>query len=267
MSTAARSFSATPTTRAAGKRSLSRSPRKIAVERSGEARRSRVFGAAAAEDRTSRLRILGAVHRASEHRVEPAIPDDAVVARVEARADRGVPGSRERHRVALGGVREDGALAQETVEAPLAEPGAKALEVVGPHLVDGDHENERRLLGGPPTERGGDDERRRGGRRGEARTVIGGFWHRENEARMSIATMRSEIRLASCSRRCLPAAAGDRRSRARDARSRRPRGERARRRRGHGAISPPTTATRPATAARTSRRRCAGTSPPTRSSG
>ncbi len=106
----------------------------------------------------ARLRILRGVHRRSEHGVEPAISDDAVIAGIEARADRRVPGRRERHGVAMGGMREDRALLQESVEAALAEPGAKALEVVRAHLVDGDHEDERRLVGGGDRPHG-DEER------------------------------------------------------------------------------------------------------------
>ena len=93
------------------------------------ARRHAVVGVAAA------VRLVAGLS------VEPAVADDPVPLGERARGQGGVAGGGLGGGVEVVGVGEGDALAEQPAQA-VREQGAETLEVVGPHLIDGDQEHE-----------------------------------------------------------------------------------------------------------------------------
>ena len=87
------------------------------------------------------LRIAAAIDVIAALAVEPGVTDDPVPLREHARGQGRVPWCGLRGGVKVVGVGEDDALIEQPSQ-PMVQKGAEALQVVGPHLVDDDHDNE-----------------------------------------------------------------------------------------------------------------------------
>ncbi len=145
--TAERSFRASDTTRAPGNFSFRRSPRKCPERSTGEAGRTVIFGASGGTPTHCAARSSTQYSRrsfAASYQLFPMAPG---LARVEPAADRRMPRTGERSGVAVARLGISRAAVEEAAKTVAAEPRAKAVEVVGPHLVHGDHDDERGLFG------------------------------------------------------------------------------------------------------------------------
>ena len=152
---AERSLPATPTTREPGEACFRRSP----TVRPAEARgRGPAPGAGQRSDCSGSSTTFTMAPLSA---VVPGVCDDPVVPRVAARQEQRVARTGLAVRVAVGGVREDGALVAQPLQAARV-MRREAVEVVEPHLVDRDEQHQ-------PGRDGGGRGRRRLGARGGRR--------------------------------------------------------------------------------------------------
>ncbi len=95
---------------------------------------------------TDNRRIIGARHPAALRPLPPLVHDDAVGRGKRAGADRRVPGARDRVQVRVEAALEDRALVAQPLQPVLPVPRV-AIEIVEPHLVDHDDDQQRRSVG------------------------------------------------------------------------------------------------------------------------